>query len=136
MPRYLEPMKATLATRPFRDEDWLFEVKWDGYRVEAVVRDGKVALFTRNGHDAEAYFPRLLTPPTWIEAREAIVDGEVVALDDAGRPGLRAAPGADQRWAAPAGPCRSCSRRSTCCTSTGARCWTCPSSSASGCSSW
>ncbi len=86
MPRYLEPMKATLATKPFRDEDWLFEVKWDGYRVEAVVRDGKVSLFTRNGHDAEAYFPRLLTPPSWIEAREAIVDGEVVALDEHGRP--------------------------------------------------
>ena len=86
MPRYLEPMKATLTTRAFRDADWLFEVKWDGYRVEAVVRDGKVALFTRNGHDAETYFPRLLTPPTWIEAREAIVDGEVVALDDRGHP--------------------------------------------------
>ena len=40
------------------------------------------SLFTRNGHDAETYFPRLLDPPTWIEAREAIVDGEVVALDD------------------------------------------------------
>jgi bifunctional non-homologous end joining protein LigD len=86
MPRYLEPMKATLATRPFRNEDWLFEVKWDGYRVEAVIRDGKVELFTRNGNDAAAYFPRLLSPPTWIEVREAIVDGEVVALDDAGRP--------------------------------------------------
>jgi bifunctional non-homologous end joining protein LigD len=86
MPRYLEPMKATLATKPFRDEDWLFEVKWDGYRVEAVVRDGRVELFTRNGKDAETYFPRLLAPPTWIEAREAIVDGEVVALDEAGRP--------------------------------------------------
>ena len=86
MPRYLEPMKATLATKPFRDEDWLFEVKWDGYRVEAVVRDGAVAMFTRNGNNAEAYFPRLLTPPTWIDAHEAIVDGEVVALDEAGRP--------------------------------------------------
>ncbi len=86
LPRYLEPMKATLATRPFRDEDWLFEVKWDGYRVEAVVRDGTVDLFTRNGNDASAYFPRLLAPPTWIEAREAIVDGEVVALDESGRP--------------------------------------------------
>jgi bifunctional non-homologous end joining protein LigD len=86
MPRYLEPMKATLATKPFRDEDWLFEVKWDGYRVEAVVSDGKVSLFTRNGNNAEAYFPRLLTPPSWIDAREAIVDGEVVALDDDGRP--------------------------------------------------
>jgi bifunctional non-homologous end joining protein LigD len=86
MPRYLEPMKATLATKPFRDEDWLYEVKWDGYRVEAVVRDGKVSLFTRNGNNAETYFPRLLTPPTWIDAREAIVDGEVVALDEQGRP--------------------------------------------------
>jgi DNA ligase D len=86
MPRYLEPMKATLATKAFRDDDWLFEVKWDGYRVEAVVRDGAVDLFTRNGNDASVYFPRLLTPPTWIDAREAIVDGEVVALDDTGRP--------------------------------------------------
>jgi bifunctional non-homologous end joining protein LigD len=86
MPRYLEPMKATLASKAFRDDDWLFEVKWDGYRVEAVVRDGKVSIFTRNGHDAETYFPRLLDPPTWIDAREAIVDGEVVALDDRGRP--------------------------------------------------
>ena len=86
MPRYLEPMKATLATKAFRDEDWLYELKWDGYRVEAVVRDGKVQLFTRNGNDAEAYFPRLLNPPTWIDAREAIVDGEVVALDERGHP--------------------------------------------------
>ncbi|HET7728182.1 MAG TPA: DNA ligase D [Candidatus Limnocylindrales bacterium] len=86
MPDYLEPMKATLGSRPFRDEDWLFEVKWDGYRVEAVVRDGEVRLYTRNGNDAETYFPRLLSPPRWIDAREAIVDGEVVALDEAGRP--------------------------------------------------
>ena len=86
MPRYLEPMKATLATKAFRDEDWLYELKWDGYRVEAVVRDGKVQLFTRNGHDAETYFPRLLTPPSWIDAKEAIVDGEVVALDERGHP--------------------------------------------------
>ena len=86
MPRYLEPMLATLAAKPFRDERWLYEVKWDGYRVEAVVRDGSVDMFTRNGNDASTYFPRLLTPPTWIDAREAIIDGEVVALDDAGRP--------------------------------------------------
>ena len=86
MPRYVEPMKATLASKAFRDEDWLFEVKWDGYRVEAVVRDGTVELFTRNGNDAAVYFPRLLSPPTWIDAREAIVDGEVVALDEQGRP--------------------------------------------------
>jgi bifunctional non-homologous end joining protein LigD len=86
MPSFIPPMAATLADRAFDDEDWLFEVKWDGYRIEAVVRDGKVRTYTRNGNEGEAYFPGLLNPPTWIDATEAIVDGEVVALDDAGRP--------------------------------------------------
>jgi bifunctional non-homologous end joining protein LigD len=86
MPDRIEPMAATLAAKAFSDPDWLFEIKWDGYRVEAVVRDGTVRLWTRNLKDAETYFPRLLTPPTWIEAKEAIVDGEVVAVDEAGRP--------------------------------------------------
>jgi bifunctional non-homologous end joining protein LigD len=86
MPARIEPMLATLASRPFSDPDWLYEIKWDGFRVEAVVSDGKVRIYTRNLQDAETYFPKLLNPPSWIEARQAIVDGEVVALDDAGRP--------------------------------------------------
>jgi bifunctional non-homologous end joining protein LigD len=86
-PRFLEPMLATLADRPFDDPDWLFEVKWDGYRVEAVVRDGSVRIYTRNGHDASMYFPDLVPPPgAWLAADEAILDGEVVALDAEGRP--------------------------------------------------
>ncbi len=86
MPDRLEPMAATLGSRPFSDPDWLYEIKWDGYRVEAVVRDGKVKLWTRNLKDAETYFPGLLSPPSWIDAKQAIVDGEVVALDEDGRP--------------------------------------------------
>src|SRR3954469_15061987 len=86
MPSFIEPMAATLTNRSFDDADWLFEVKWDGYRIEAVVRDGKVRLFTRNGKDGETYFPGLLSPATWINAHEAIIDGEVVALDAAGKP--------------------------------------------------
>jgi bifunctional non-homologous end joining protein LigD len=86
MPQFIEPMAATLADRPFSDDDWLFEVKWDGYRVEAVVRDGRVRLWTRRGNDAGTYFPDLTGAPTWISARQAIVDGEVVALDDEGNP--------------------------------------------------
>jgi bifunctional non-homologous end joining protein LigD len=85
MPDFVEPMLATLSDRPFTDDDWLFEIKWDGYRVEAVVRDGTVRLYTRNGHDAGAtYFPGFLTRAGWIDAREAIVDGEVVALREDG----------------------------------------------------
>jgi bifunctional non-homologous end joining protein LigD len=86
MPANIEPMLATLATKPFSDDDWLYEIKWDGFRVQAVIADRKVRTWTRNLKDAATYFPRLLAPPTWIEASQAIVDGEVVALDDAGRP--------------------------------------------------
>jgi bifunctional non-homologous end joining protein LigD len=86
MPQNVEPMLATLASRAFTDPDWLFEIKWDGFRVQAVINDRKVRVWTRNLKDAATYFPRLLTQPTWIDARQAIVDGEVVALDEAGRP--------------------------------------------------
>ncbi|MBI2763811.1 MAG: hypothetical protein HYX54_08705 [Chloroflexi bacterium] len=86
MPGFIEPMAATLADRPFRNEDWLFEVKWDGYRLQASVRDGRVRTFTRNGKDGDSYFPRLLEPATWIDARQAIVDGEVVATGGGGLP--------------------------------------------------
>ena len=86
LPAFIEPMAATLATSGFRDDDWLFEIKWDGYRVEAVVSNGTAKVFTRNGNDAETYFPKLLTKATWIDAREAIVDGEVVAIGEDGRP--------------------------------------------------
>jgi len=86
MPDFIPPMKATLATGPFTDPDWLFEIKWDGYRVEAVVRDGRAKLWTRRRQDASVYFPDLAAATGWIEADEAIVDGEVVALDEQGRP--------------------------------------------------
>jgi bifunctional non-homologous end joining protein LigD len=86
-PDFIEPMKATSAQTPFDDADWLFELKLDGYRVEAVIRDGRVRLWTRNKQDAARYFPDLAAaPPTWIRAETAIVDGEVVALDRAGKP--------------------------------------------------
>jgi bifunctional non-homologous end joining protein LigD len=86
LPTKIEPMLATLATRPFDDEDWLFEIKWDGFRVQSVVDHGKVRLLTRNLNDAATYFPRLLTSSRWIEAEQAVVDGEVVAIDEEGRP--------------------------------------------------
>jgi bifunctional non-homologous end joining protein LigD len=90
MPDFIEPMKATAVDRAFDDEDWLFEVKLDGYRVEAVVDDGRVRLWTRNRQDAATYFPDFAAaPPAWIRARQAIVDGEVVAVDEAGNPSFK-----------------------------------------------
>ena len=86
LPAFVEPMLATPGTAPFDDDDWLFEPKWDGYRIQASVTGGHVALRTRNGHDAARLFPELLGRPTWLAAPEAIIDGEVVALDSQGRP--------------------------------------------------
>jgi bifunctional non-homologous end joining protein LigD len=85
-PAFVEPMLATPGTAPFDDADWLFEPKWDGYRIQAIVSGGSVALRTRNRNDAGRLFPELLAKPSWLAAPEAIVDGEVVVLDSEGRP--------------------------------------------------
>ena len=83
-------MKATAVDKGFSDPDWLFEVKLDGYRLEAVVDGRSVRMWTRNKQDAGTYFPDLASaPPTWIRAQTAIVDGEVVALDEDGNPSFK-----------------------------------------------
>jgi bifunctional non-homologous end joining protein LigD len=106
MPDFIPPMLATLAEGAFDDPEWLFELKWDGYRVQAVISDGRVRLWTRKRVDAATYFPDLAADGGWIAARDAIVDGEVVALDAEGRPsfsllqdrtGLRGLPGSARR---------------------------------------
>jgi bifunctional non-homologous end joining protein LigD len=88
LPRTVEPMQATLADDAFDDDDWLFEIKWDGFRVLAIVgEDGVVRLQTRHGNDARAYFPTLLDRlGESLSASQAVLDGEVVALDENGRP--------------------------------------------------
>lgn len=86
MPSFIPPMNATLVAAPFDDPEWLFEIKWDGFRVETVVDNGAVRTLTRGGQDAARYFGSFLEPPTWIAARQAIVDGEVIALDEANEP--------------------------------------------------
>jgi bifunctional non-homologous end joining protein LigD len=86
MPTFIPPMLATLVAAPFDDPDWQFEIKWDGFRVEAVVDGGGVRIWTRGQQDASRYFGQFLEPPTWVAAKRAIVDGEVIALDDRGEP--------------------------------------------------
>lgn len=119
MPDFVPPMLATLTEGGFDDPAWLFEVKWDGYRVQATVRDGRTRLRTRKRVDAAGYFPDLAAEEGWIAAHQAIVDGEVVALDDAGRPsfsllqdrtGLRGLAGSARR-SDPAAPRKSADER-------------------------
>jgi bifunctional non-homologous end joining protein LigD len=86
MPEFIPPMLATLVASPFDNAGWQFEVKWDGFRVETVVDGDDVRLWTRGQLDAARYFGTFLDPPSWIAASQAIVDGEVIALDDHGEP--------------------------------------------------
>ena len=86
MPEFIPPMLATLVGAPFDDPDWTFEIKWDGFRVETVIDAGTVRLWTRGQQDAAGYFGPFLVPADWIAAEQAIVDGEVIALDDRGEP--------------------------------------------------
>lgn len=78
-------MLATSIEKPFDGSDWLFEIKWDGYRAVAFIEDGKVRLVSRNQNDLTHRYPELKDLPQFVRAKSAILDGEVVALDDQGR---------------------------------------------------
>jgi bifunctional non-homologous end joining protein LigD len=86
MPTAIHPMLATSIDKPFDNPDWLFEIKWDGYRAIAFIDEGRVRLVSRNQNDLSAQFPELATLPKFVKARRAILDGEIVALDEEGRP--------------------------------------------------
>ena len=85
MPAAIHPMLATASDKPFDDPDWLFEIKWDGYRAVAFIRDGKIRLVSRNQNDLTAQYPELHDLAKFIKADSAVLDGEIVALDEAGR---------------------------------------------------
>ncbi len=85
MPSVIHPMLATLVDKPFDDDEWLFEIKWDGYRAVAFLQDGKVRLVSRNQNDLTAEYPELKGLAPHVRARTAILDGEIVALDEQGR---------------------------------------------------
>jgi len=85
MPTAIHPMLATSVDDPFDDPEWLFEIKWDGYRAIAFIGEGKVRLVSRNQNDLTAQYPELQSVPSFIKAETAILDGEIAALDEQGR---------------------------------------------------
>lgn len=80
----LSPMLATLHQEPFDNDEWAFEVKWDGVRALAVCSD-ETMLFSRNARDISAVYPELSKLHQQLVALDAVVDGEIVAMA-AGRP--------------------------------------------------
>ena len=85
MPAAIHPMLAESIEKPFDDADWLFEIKWDGYRAVAFISDGKVRLVSRNQNELTARYPELKDMAEFVKAKNAILDGEVVALDAEGK---------------------------------------------------
>ncbi|MEP9387143.1 DNA ligase D [Mesorhizobium sp. KR9-304] len=85
MPGFIEPQLATLRSNPPSGDEWLHEVKFDGYRIQAHVSQGKVTLFTRKGLDWTAKFgsaiPEALAA---LDCEDAVIDGEIVVLSDQG----------------------------------------------------
>jgi bifunctional non-homologous end joining protein LigD len=85
-PEALVPMLAKLAKLPAKDEGWAVEVKWDGVRAIAYCRPGRLALQTRNLNDVTAQYPEVRRLSRQLGARDAVLDGELVAFDAEGRP--------------------------------------------------
>lgn len=85
MPHAVTPMLCTLVDNPFDDPDWLFELKWDGYRAIAAKQKGKVELYSRNGLDFATKYPEI-TEAIHSLKDNVVFDGEIVAVDQEGKP--------------------------------------------------
>ncbi|HEV2319868.1 MAG TPA: non-homologous end-joining DNA ligase [Verrucomicrobiae bacterium] len=81
---FIEPMKARLVAEPPSQGDWIYEIKFDGYRAMAFKDGAGVRLFSRNEKDFGQKFPEILDAVASLQAREAVIDGEIVALDAKG----------------------------------------------------
>lgn len=82
---FIKPMLATPKKEIFKDPDWLFEIKWDGYRLMANIIDGKVSIFSRNGISYNNKFSVIKEDLEKIH-HDCVLDGELVFLDEEGKP--------------------------------------------------
>lgn len=89
LPDQFTPQLATLVDRA-PDGDWVYEIKFDGYRILARIRDGEVRLFTRNGHDWTDRLPRQAKALEALKLKDSWLDGEVVSLNAEGLPDFQA----------------------------------------------
>jgi bifunctional non-homologous end joining protein LigD len=84
MPEFFPPMAATLGGLLPKGDDWIFEVKWDGVRGLIYIDNNSMEIFTRNNNRCERQYPELGVVPHYIDAEQAILDGEIVVMDEKG----------------------------------------------------
>ena len=78
-------MLAKESTKSFSDEDWLYEIKWDGYRAIAELNNGEVKLYSRNGNSFVATYPQIFEALQKLSIN-AVLDGEIVVINEEGKP--------------------------------------------------
>jgi len=83
LPKHLQPMLATLTDAPFDDKDWIFEDKYDGFRMIATIKGGKVTLYSRNGKIISHNYSEVAKALEGVKG-DAVIDGEIVAIGDDG----------------------------------------------------
>ena len=86
LPRDLRPMLAEPIDRAFTADGWVWELKYDGVRALVSVRDGAVSVLGRKGRDETSRYPELRRVADAMLLRDAVIDGEIVAFDDSGKP--------------------------------------------------
>ena len=90
LPAFREPQKATLVDHVPSGSGWIHEMKYDGYRCLLAIGDGKAKVYTRSGLDWSDKFPEIVAAAAELEVGSALLDGEIVALDDKGNTGFSA----------------------------------------------
>lgn len=90
MPRDYVPQLATLVKKPPQGEEWWHEIKFDGYRIGCLVRNGTVTLISRNGKDWTANFPEIVAAISRLGLQDTLLDGEVAAVRADGRTSFQA----------------------------------------------
>lgn len=85
MPEWRQPQLATLVETAPEGDDWLSELKYDGYRALLAIGGGKARVFTRSGKDWTARFPGIATAAAQLTTAGTLIDGEIVAFDGTGR---------------------------------------------------
>src|SRR5581483_6003748 len=92
------PMLATLVNEPPSDSaQWVYEMKYDGFRAIAAIAGGRVAMWSRNELDLAPRFPQIAEAVSKIKVKEAVIDGEIVALDENGAPRFQLLQQGEQR---------------------------------------
>src|SRR5690349_3772591 len=89
-PAFVTPMAAQVVDRLPDGPEWWYELKLDGYRA-LIIKDGsKVQIRSRNDKDLARMYPSIATAAAKVRAEQAIIDGEIIALDENGRPSFQA----------------------------------------------